>query len=82
MKYVVFDSEPEATVANDAITQSMGFSGDITEKWSQPRQMEDGKWVLVEPPIDHDYLVAEYFDGKWVLVEPPIDHDYLVAGYF
>ena len=60
MKYVVFDSEPEAIVANDAISQVMGFSGDITEKWSQPRQMEDGKWVLVEPPIEHEYLVAEY----------------------
>ena len=62
MKYRVFNTESEAMAAEAAISKSMGYSRPgvnaatgavvpsvLTVRWDVPRQIADGRWVIVSP---------------------------------
>ena len=49
MKYLVYDTEAEAISAEAAITESKGFTGNVTSRWATPQQRLDGKWVFQSP---------------------------------
>ena len=62
MKYRAFNTEPEATAAEAAISEALGYAkpginaatGEIvpdvlTVRWAIPQQIADGRWVFPSP---------------------------------
>lgn len=49
MIYLVFETREDAENANDKISNSMGLSGNFTEKWDDVISTEDGKFSVVKP---------------------------------
>lgn len=47
--YLIFETKEYAEQANATISQAMGFHGDVTAKWAEPRETIDGKYCFVKP---------------------------------
>jgi hypothetical protein len=80
MKYLVFNTEQEALAKENEISENMGYAkagtnaltGDIvldvlTLRWDTPRQISDGRWVIVSPndegiENEDDWFTFEEYD--------------------
>lgn len=81
----VFDTEAEAEAAQDVILQVHRAAGNIdidgqtdlpadpqiTVRWAEPRQREDGKWIVPVPPMECGITATQepYAEG-WFPAEP------------
>lgn len=70
MKYLVFNTEEEALIAEKQISEDLGYSkpgvnaatGEIeptvlTTRWDIPRKIKDGRWIITSPTdegVDYD----------------------------
>lgn len=57
MNYYVFNSKEQVDNANAVISHNMGFSGHITTGWCEPKQIDDGRYII---PIPDSGLEYEY----------------------
>jgi hypothetical protein len=74
-KYRIFDTEAEAIAAEAAISASLGLPkpgvnaatgeiqpGVMTQRWDEPRQIPDGRWVFLSP--DEEGVEPDWDTGE------------------
>jgi hypothetical protein len=74
MKYNIFDTLEEATIAQEYDFQCFKASGkvnaqywDVTKSWAIPTQTVDCKWAyLVCPHSDREYQTIEFSEGLFI----------------
>lgn len=78
MKFYVFDDLESAIAAEAEISAMLGYpsipvnaangqpvTGAVTERWAEPMQRADGKWVFPEAPVALPGFPLEEYDGSW-----------------